>query len=89
MRDPDHDEMSAFLKSQWDGDECADDAEVAIYWFANDWHGGQSTNLYSALSTSVFDPGPIATLESEGEQVRMMYLDLELEYMGAERAEAG
>ena len=28
----------------------------AIYWFANDWHGGQGSNLYSALSTSKYRP---------------------------------
>ena len=36
------------------------DIEGAIYWFANDYHGGQWSNLYSALSTSEFRPGPLA-----------------------------
>jgi hypothetical protein len=33
------------------------DIEAAIYWFATDWHGGQWSNLYSALSTSPYKPG--------------------------------
>lgn len=35
------------------------DIEEAIYWFSNDYHGGQSSNLYSALSASRFRPGLI------------------------------
>lgn len=31
----------------------------AIYWFALDWHTGQTSNLYSVLSTSPFTPGPL------------------------------
>ena len=30
--------------------------EAAIYWFANDWHSGQWSNLYSVLSTSPYKP---------------------------------
>ena len=37
------------------------DIEAAIYWFANDYHGGQWSNLYSVLSTSEFQPSPTAT----------------------------
>jgi len=38
---------------------CADfEAEAAIYWFAHDWHGGQGSNLYSAMCTSRYRPGP-------------------------------
>jgi hypothetical protein len=35
-------------------------AEEAIYWFASWYHGGQSSNLYSALSTSPYKPSPLA-----------------------------
>lgn len=35
------------------------DAYCAIYWFANDYHSGQSSNLYSVLSTSPYSPGPL------------------------------
>ncbi len=34
--------------------------EEAIYWFATEWHGGQSSPLYSVLSTSPFNPGPMS-----------------------------
>ena len=71
--------MLAFLVGRY-GNESKDDAEVAIYWFASDWHGGQWSDLYSILSTSPYRPGPFGTLESEGEQVEMMYHDLESEF---------
>jgi hypothetical protein len=35
------------------------DREGAIYWFAADYHSGQWSNLYEALSTSPYSPGPI------------------------------
>lgn len=79
MQDPTHDEMMEALKDTIAmlGDGAEDEAEVAIYWFANDWHGGQWSNLYSALSTSVYSPGPISTLESEGDVATMLYEELE------------
>lgn len=44
------------------GEEGFDfDFEVACYWFANFYHGGQSTNLYSVLSSSHYIPGPLET----------------------------
>jgi hypothetical protein len=55
MKDPTYDEMREFLKmSGGEGFEI----EEAIYWFANDWHGGQSTNLYRALCASEYRPLP-------------------------------
>jgi len=36
------------------------DREEAIYWFATGWHGGQRSALYSVLSTSPFNPGPMS-----------------------------
>ena len=60
MRDPTRDEMLAYLKgNSTDCDEF--EIEEAIYWFAYAWHGGQWSNLYSALSTSPYSPGPITT----------------------------
>lgn len=38
------------------------DREEAIYWFAEQHHSGQTSNLYSILSTSPFKPGPLATV---------------------------
>lgn len=56
--DPTASEMREFLHGQFD-DLNIFDREEAIYWFAYAWHGGQGSNLYSALSTSDYSPGPI------------------------------
>lgn len=73
--------MMNFLRQSYGNEEGFEhDAEAAIYWFANDWHSGQTSELYSILSTSPFRPGPISTLDSEGEMVKMMYEDLEAKF---------
>lgn len=72
-------EMLSFLDKQY-GAEGKDDAEVAIYYFATDFHSGQASELYSILSTSPYSPGPNSSLESEGDIVQMMYSDLEQEF---------
>jgi hypothetical protein len=54
VSDPTRDEMLTAL-AQSGADEF--DIEAAIYWFSTDWHGGQWSNLYSALSTSPYKPG--------------------------------
>jgi hypothetical protein len=41
-----------------DGCGCRFDIEEAAYWIAADYHGGQWSSLYSALSTSPYSPGP-------------------------------
>jgi len=86
VQDPTREEMLQFLRQQFGGGEegFEDAAEVAMYWFANHYHGGQWSNLYSVLSTSQFSPGPISrgpepeSLESD------MYQALEAEYGGKE-----
>lgn len=63
IQDPTKEEMIAFLQQQFghfDAEGGMDDAEVAMYWFAYSYHGGQGSNLYSVLSTSPFRPGPMA-----------------------------
>ena len=76
-QDPTSEEMLAFLLSQpCRSEEDRNDALVAIYWFASEWHGGQTSILYSALSTSPFRPGPCGSLESEGETVKEFVADL-------------
>ena len=40
-------------------DDMSFDIEGAIYWFAADYHEGQSSELYSILSTSEYRPGPL------------------------------
>ena len=61
MKDPTYREMYDYLAGNACGEEdIRFDIEEAIYWFAYDFHGGQASNLYSALSTSDFHPGPYA-----------------------------
>ena len=64
--DPTKEEMIGFLTNEFQGqlDPAETDAnnfdmEAAIYWFANHFHNGQWSNLYSVLSTSEFRPGPM------------------------------
>lgn len=35
------------------------DIEAAIYWYASDWHSGQSSDLYAVLCASPYTPGPM------------------------------
>lgn len=81
-QDPTKQEMVAFLKKTPEGKEADDfDIEAAIYWYANDYHGGQASNLYSALSTSKMKPGPThKDVKDEGEMAEMLYKALEAEY---------
>ena len=86
-KDPTKEEMLNFFKQKqglygsWG--EIDPDAEAAIYWFAHDYHGGQWSNLYSALSTSPYRPGRMmSSAEDEGESVKMMYDDLVSEFGG-------
>jgi hypothetical protein len=60
--DPTRDEMLAFLETTGVEDEF--DREEAVYWFAANYHGGQSSNLYEALSMSPYAPG-LATNEPD------------------------
>lgn len=67
MQDPTREELDAALAAFPFISEADDfDKEEAIYWLASDWHGGQSSNLYSVLSTSEFRPGPFQTGPSGG-----------------------
>lgn len=84
IRDPSGDEMRSYLRSLPFADEFDEfDREEAIYWFANDYHGGQWSNLYSALSTSEYHPGPL-TRGCEGSS-ETLYDELVLEYVSDPR----
>ena len=53
--DPSREELLATINSLPFVDEFDEyDKEGAIFWFANDWHGGQNSALYSALSMSPY-----------------------------------
>jgi hypothetical protein len=53
------------------------DREEAIYWYACSWHGGQWSNLYSALSTSESSPGIISSAPEPGSMGEMCLEELE------------
>lgn len=85
IQDPTKEEMMTYLQQQYGREDgWKDEAEVAIYWFANFYHGGQSSNLYSALSTSPFSPGPIARGPEKDSMESMMYKDLVYQFAGGE-----
>jgi hypothetical protein len=76
MSDPTLEEMREFIDSLPFAEERSEfDREEAIYWYANDWHGGQDSNLYSALSRSEFSPG--AASRGPGETAQMIIEELE------------
>ena len=79
MSDPTKAEMLVFLAPMAAGEATAFDEESAIYWFAADYHGGQWSNLYSALSTSEYRPGPCEN-GPEGGIAQMLYDALVSEY---------
>lgn len=39
------------------------DVEEAIYWYAEQNHSGQSSDLYLILCASEFEPGPVRTFD--------------------------
>ena len=74
--DPSRDEMIEHIRKVYGREADEFDIEEAIYWFANHYHGGQSSNLYSALSTSEYRPGPMTNGPEEGSMGEMIYADL-------------
>ena len=50
-------EMLDSLNANFPEDDIS--SEAAIYWFANDYHSGQTSDLYSILSTSPYRPSPL------------------------------
>jgi len=63
------------------------DMEAAIYWYANNYHEGQDSALYSILSDSNFKPGPThKSVKDEGDMAEMMYEALEKKYGKSKKA---
>lgn len=57
------------------------DLESAVYWFASDYHTGQWSNLYRALSSSPYTPSPLAKgIDSESELAQEIYFFLVREF---------
>lgn len=70
MQDPTREELVQAYREMPFADEFSEfDFEEAVYWFADRWHGGQGSNLYSIMSTSPFHPGPITTGPEDPAQV--------------------
>jgi hypothetical protein len=74
-------EMKDLLKKEFGSDADDFDIEAAIYWYANDNHEGQASDLYSILSTSKFHPSPLHnSAKDEGELAGDMYKALTKKY---------
>ncbi len=83
MTDPTLEEMREFIDSLPLGDEVEEfDREEAIYWFASEWHSGQASNLYSALSRSQFTPGASTNGPEPGSMASMLLAELEAFFGG-------
>ena len=57
------------------------DREAAIFWFADRHHGGQSSNLYAALSACDYKPGRAEYGPEEGSEAQRAYWALEAAYL--------
>lgn len=78
--DPDRNEMLAFLAGCYPADSDDFDREQAMYWFAANWHGGQTSNLYSVLSTSPYKPGMMESGPEPDSMAAYLYSELEAEF---------
>lgn len=88
--DPTKEQMIEHLQSEMGGFEAYDNfaAEEAIYWYANDNHSGQSSNLYSALSTSTYKPSPsIKGIEDVDDEISIAMYNTLVEKFGGEEIE--
>ena len=81
-QDPTREEIDAALATFPYASECDDfDREEAIYTYASQWHGGQWSNLYSVLSMSPFNPGPMWS-EPDPDGMSAMLVDHLVEQFG-------
>ncbi len=64
-----------------EGDERFDLAE-GIYWYCSEYHGGQGSEEYAALSSLGFEPGPLATAEAMSDGALETYTRLVTLYTG-------
>ena len=87
--DPTREEMLAKLSNIFPPDvfEGAEFySESAVYWFCSDYHSGQWSDLYPALSTSPYTPSRLAKgIESESELSQEMYAVLVREYTASDK----
>jgi hypothetical protein len=86
-KDPTKNEMMKVLEDDFGGFEGYDkfSAEEAIYWYAYDHHGGQSSNLYSALSTSKYKPSRLAkSIEDSDDDISIAMYNTLVDNFGGE-----
>lgn len=80
MIDPTKKDLQACV-ANFAGEEGFDfDVEVAIYWFASRYHGGQGSDLYSVLSMSDYTPGPLETGPEDQGFAEMLYDEMVAEF---------
>ena len=87
MQDPTMQQMRKHLDRAFSGlldphekDANEFDREESIYWFATNYHGGQSSNLYAGLCASEYRPGPMTTGPEKDSTSALMYSELESEF---------
>jgi hypothetical protein len=84
--DPTLTEMREYLNGLFNDELDEFDREEAIYWFAANWHGGMSSNLYEAICSSQYKPGPLRD-GPDSEMAKGAYDELE-HYFTKKYAEA-
>jgi hypothetical protein len=57
-------------------DEMEFTAQVAAYWLATDFHGGQGTELYEFLGQSTYRPGALECGPGVGSVDEMVYQEV-------------
>lgn len=82
VKDPTREEMLEFIAQQYRGchEMLENESAEAIHQFASEYHAGQNSNLYSALSQSEFRPGPMWSQTEEKSFARDIYNSLVEEY---------
>ena len=54
------------------------DLAVALFWYANDYHGGQFSDLYSVASTIDYSPSPETAGPEEDSEAAYYYVGMEI-----------
>jgi len=66
---------------EWD-DDARFDAERALYWYANDYHSGQWSDLYLVLCNSPYRPGRMESGADPEDHSGLFYDWLAAEFNG-------
>ena len=73
MKDPTQQEMFEFLSNKFENagiDGIIDNILISSYWFAYNFHDGQTSDLYSALCNSFYSPSILANnIEDEYDSI--------------------